>query len=253
MPFLLPQQEHVWLHGIPGIHPAKSDQVGFFNADNKIEERLRVEKLIRDHLDKGHPCSLLNMENQMIQGYEEDHFITSSSCPTDWDPPPRTLTFGSWKEFGELYHCNFFTYRKTGGFDREKIIRHSLRYALELYLVPSKHTNEPYAGGIQAYDQWIGAIEDGYGKGSGNWWNAMVWGECRARAAAYMDEIGEDLGETVQELTTNLSEGYRMIAQNLEFVADKKLMDSRKIEFLKEIKEIEFNQIDKLKILKDYI
>ncbi|MCD4652542.1 hypothetical protein K8T06_01245 [bacterium] len=223
--------------------------LGFYSPEDKIENRLQVDKLIRDHLDKGHPCSLLNMENQLIPGYEDDHFITIAPWPGNKDFPPQTLTFGSWKEFGEIFHCTFYTFRKTGEFDKKAIIRDGLHCALELYLTPEKFSREPYSGGIQAYDQWIHAIDDGHGKDLGNWWNAMVWGECRARAAAFMDEISEETDKTVRDLTDQLSDAYRTIAQNLVFISDKELISSQKIEFLEETKELEIDQIELLKQL----
>jgi len=42
---------------------------GFFSAASSVAERHAVEATLRAHLDRGLPCSLLNMENQLITGY----------------------------------------------------------------------------------------------------------------------------------------------------------------------------------------
>lgn len=223
--------------------------LGFYSPESSKSERNRVEKLVREHLDRKSPCSMLNMENQLIVGYESDHFVAAAPWPMNPDFPPRRLTFGSWAEFGEEYHCSFFTYKLTGEFDQDAVIRDSLQYALELYLTPSKYSNEPYSGGISAYDQWIQAIRDGHGQDQGNWWNAIVWGECRARAAAYLDEIGHGFSEAYQELASHLSEVYRLIAHSLKTVSERELSDSRKVELLQEIKHLELEQLERLKSL----
>ena len=230
--------------------------LGFFSGDNSMDDRLRIEKKVRDCLDRGHPCSLLNMENQLIPGYEDDHFVTSKPWQNHEDTTPSRLTFGTWEEFTEGIHCSFFTYKKVGELDEDRLIKESLEYALELYLAPKKYTFEPYAGGLEAYDQWIQGVMDGYGSELGHWWNAMVWGECRARAAAYMDEVGarfEDSNEEIREITGAMSTNYRLIASNLETVSDREFPTGRKLSLLKDTLQMEAGQIEYLKNLVEII
>ncbi|HPQ40264.1 MAG TPA: hypothetical protein PLV45_07800 [bacterium] len=222
--------------------------LGFFGPDSSPEQRGRVEAEIRSLLDQGVPCALLNLENQLIAGYTGDHFITLKPWPGH-DFPPGTLTFGSWVEFGEAVHCSFYAFRKAGEVNEAAIIRDSLRDALDLYRTPEHVSSEPYAGGLNAYDLWIQAVRDGHGKSHGNWWNAMVWGECRARAAAWMDELGVRLGAEFRDLTDPLGANYRMIAKNLEVVSNRELGENKKAEILLRTREIESRQIELLEQL----
>jgi hypothetical protein len=44
--------------------------LGFFSPQNTMEERAAVEKQLKESLAEGIPCSLLNLENQLITGYD---------------------------------------------------------------------------------------------------------------------------------------------------------------------------------------
>ena len=46
-------------------------------------------------------------------------------------------------------------------------------------------TEQPYGFGPDAYERWLAALESDDIDVHGNWWNASVWGECRAFAAEY--------------------------------------------------------------------
>ena len=48
-------------------------------------------------MDEDSPCSLLNMENQLITGYDDTGFDTAQPwCPHNKDFPPRRLSSGTW-------------------------------------------------------------------------------------------------------------------------------------------------------------
>ena len=58
----------------------------------------------------------------------------------------------------------------------------AMDFAIDLWRHPERYTEGPYAVGARAYDTWLDASDGGHGDGVGNWWNALVWAECRARA-----------------------------------------------------------------------
>lgn len=51
------------------------EDLGYFSAESKPDERGKVEQLLKGSIDAGIPCSLLNMENQLISGYDDTHSI----------------------------------------------------------------------------------------------------------------------------------------------------------------------------------
>jgi hypothetical protein len=57
--------------------------MGFFSGESSAEEKARVEELLRKNLDAGVPCSVLNMENQLITGYDDTQFILGTPWPMD--------------------------------------------------------------------------------------------------------------------------------------------------------------------------
>jgi len=59
--------------------------LGFFDPKADKDKRKAVERRLREALDKGIPCSLINLENQIINGYDDSGFfdgkhISSSHC-----------------------------------------------------------------------------------------------------------------------------------------------------------------------------
>jgi hypothetical protein len=209
---------------------------GFFSTNSSPQERAKIEGLLKEHLNQGGPCGLVNMEYQLISGYDDSGFITSS--PWAHDFPPKHLAFGSWAEFGSEAHVNFFTFNKVRAKSEREIILGGLRYALDLYENPTAHTAPPYHTGPEAYEVWIAAVEKGHGGSHGNWWNAAVWGESRRMAGRFFAEIQRKYPE-LAERAGWLSEQYNAIADRLGRVSDKAGDKEEKVRALREISSIE--------------
>ncbi|MHC4502891.1 MAG: hypothetical protein ACYTFI_06270 [Planctomycetota bacterium] len=201
--------------------------LGFFSKDASAEERRKLEAALKGHLDAGTPCSLLNMENQLITGYDETGFFTAQPWAPKVNFPPGRLTFGSWKEFGDEIHVDFYSYGRLDPADEGTVVADSLEHAVDLWKNPTKHTSEPYGVGPDAYDKWIGAVKEGRGSSHGNWWNAMVWSECRSMAARYFAEICEKL-PSVASQAAGLSEMYGAVAEELAKASDKEMASEEK-------------------------
>ena len=227
----------------------KVTDLGFFSGKNSKEERAAVEAKLKAALDKGWPCSLVNMENQLMDGYDETGFDTAQPWAPHVKFPPARLSFGSWKEFGKEIHVNFHIFEKVKPVDRKAAILASLDYAVDLYNKPLEHTSEAYGIGPNAYDNWIAAVEK-YGASHGNWWNGAVWGECRRMAASYFAEIGK-ADKTLSFLCQELEKTYRNIGDNLVKISDKKLPAEEKIKLLKETKHLEAIAIQMIEKLAD--
>jgi hypothetical protein len=225
------------------------NDLGFFHKDSKPEERAAVEQKLKQSLDSGIPCSLVNMEHQVITGYDDKAFFTAQpwgDCCNGF--PPATLTFGTWPEFKDEIHVSFFTYRKLAPADDATVVRDSLGYALDLFQHPEKHNFERYGIGLKAYDNWTRAVAAGHGQAHGNWWNGTVWSECRAMASGYFSEIGKRFG-AVSEPASELSSAYREIADLLAKAADKEMKPTDKTAILAELKEKETQAVKQVESL----
>ena len=221
--------------------------LGFFSPESDADARSAIEKRLREALDSGLPCALLNLENQLITGYDVDGFITAQPWPAVPDFPPAKLTFGTWQELGDKVHVNFFIYEKIAPAERKVAILESLDYAVDLHRNPSHYSLPKYGIGADAYDNWIGAVE-GYGASHGNWWNGIVWSECRQMASQYFGEIGQEFAQ-VSDAAGHLSALYADLADILGQISDKEMDVKRKIALLREAKSKEAMAVEKAALL----
>jgi hypothetical protein len=213
-------------------------ELGFCHNGSTPEERAAVERKVREHLDQGHPCGMGNMDNQLIYGYDDNRLLATQPWTTCVDTTPPGLTFGTWAEFGKEVHATFWAFRKAPPADESKVIRDSLRYAVDLFQNPEKHSIEHYAMGPAAYDNWVKAVEAGHGASHGSWWNAMVWSECRAMAGAWFEEIANK-HDNVAAQALKLGSAYRDIAGRLEKASNKEMDPGEKVRIVREAKALE--------------
>ncbi len=197
--------------------------LGFFHKKSTADDRSKVEQALREHLDAGLPGLAQNMENQTILGYDDNKLLLAQPWNVECKVTPPTLTFGTWKEFGDEIHATFLVFKKVQQKDETTIIKESLNYAVDLFKNPQQYTFEKYSIGAGAYDNWIKAVEQGHGGSHGNWWNGMVWSECRKFAAEYFAEIAEKYEGETSKLAQELSDQYKDIADLLKQISDKEL------------------------------
>lgn len=203
--------------------------LGFFNQNSTPAERAAVEAKLRAALDAGEVCSLINMENQLITGYDDAGFHTAQPWP-QMDFPPKHLNFGSWSELGNEIHVNFFNIKRRPPADLKSSVLASLRYLVDFNRNPAKHSKEPYACGLSAYPVWINAIREGHGNSHGHWWNAFVYQECRAHAAEFFREVTPLLPNPA--LGPALVDHYTAASSSLKAAANKQLPPTEQIALL---------------------
>jgi hypothetical protein len=58
--------------------------------------------------------SLLDMENQLISGYDDAHFLVEQPWPKINFPPSTILSleFETWRELKDEFHVSFFEFKK---------------------------------------------------------------------------------------------------------------------------------------------
>ncbi|MHB1355089.1 MAG: hypothetical protein ACYCZF_03820 [Anaerolineae bacterium] len=232
---ICPSGPYCW--NMEPLHPLLANlglimnDLGFYHAGSTPEERSAVETRLKTSLDLGRACSLLNMEHQLITGYDDTGFITAQPWPA-MDFPPAHLTFDSWAEIAGDCHINFFVFTRYLQSAEVKAAAAGLRYGADLYQHPEHHSGGDYAVGAGAYHNWISAIVSGQEfNRHGNWWNAMVWSECRQFAAAFLDEVVAAY-PGVQATAHALAADYRAISAALRQVGDKDSSDIGKVDLL---------------------
>jgi hypothetical protein len=219
------------------------EDLGFFHGQSGPEERKAVEAKLRAALDAGVPCSMMNMENQLVTGYDDDRLLLAQPWECSPEVTPATLTFGTWAELGDEVHVNFFVLRKAEPAPRDQVIRDSLRWACALHFKPDEHSIERYGVGPRAYDNWAKAVEKGMGGSHGNWWNAEVWSECRLMASAWFRELSAADRPTRAELARLLVKDYAEIGELLKSVGDKTMPIPEKVSTIVELKARELRAV----------
>jgi hypothetical protein len=216
----------------------EAESLGFYWNDGGAMPRAEVEAKLREALDAELPCFLVNMEYQLITGYDETGFLTAQPWAPRVDFPPQHLTFESWAELGQEVHMDFHILRPIVPAERSEGVLASLAYAQDLWANPTAHTSADYGIGPNAYTNWIQAVKDGHGASHGNWWNGTVWAECRQNAAAYLAELAPLLPRSAG-LAGELSASYAQVAEALGRASDKELADADKIAVLERAAAVE--------------
>jgi len=219
---------------------------GMYTAENTEDEINEVEKKMRNLMDAGIPCGLANLENQMILGYDDTGFDLSQPWGDEF--PVGRVTYGTWDEFKEDKFACFYSFTTIDKADRKKMFIDSLKYAVDISDNDKEHSREGYTAGIKAYDTFIEAVENGHGTSHGNWWNCMVYSECRQMASDYFAEM-KDIAGGVEDICTSISKDYKLVAEGLNKAADKSIPIKPKIELIKEIKKTEEQALDKIRKL----
>jgi len=207
-----------WVRLLENLGVTRKD-LGFYHAGSPAAERAALEARLRDHLDRGVLCSHLNMDNQLIAGYDDFGFTNCrpwGECPVT----PERLTYGSWDEFGDEIHVSFYAFERVSEVDERAQAKESLVYAIDLWENPADHTEEHYGMGPDGYANWLSAFDTGHGEQHGAWWNATVWSECRKMAAAYLSEISERFPETA-DAALDLATRYGGVGELLKRASDK--------------------------------
>lgn len=221
--------------------------LGFFDGDVEEGPRAEVEKKLRNALDRGIPCSLINLENQIISGYDGTGFFTAQPWPSNRAYPPDRLTFGTWKELGDPFHVSFHTIGAGPRSGRLESIQASLDYGVDVWKNPGKHCSEGYGVGPDAYDNWINALPE-HGSSQGNRWNAAVWSECREMAAGFFRALAKD-SRGATDPFEQLGRSYLRIAENLNELGCNATAVERKIALLRETRDLELEAIGEVEKL----
>ena len=151
------------------------------------DERADLEAKVRQCIDDGAVCSLLSLDNQLLLGYDDEGFVAAQPWSAV-DSTPARLTFGTWAEYQAGPPVTFYRFSESAP-PSKKPVHEALEFALEVWGNSARYVEERYGLGEAAYANWLGALDAGHGDDHGNWWNAVVWAECRERAGDYFQGV----------------------------------------------------------------
>jgi hypothetical protein len=91
-------------------------------------------------------------------------------------------------------------------------------------------------------------VKNGNGSSHGNWWNAMVWAECRGKASEYFMEIAKKYPH-LASMSNELATDYGVIAEALRTASDKGMDSQEKIKLLEQAQVKESGCISRMEEL----
>ena len=186
------------------------------------EQRADFDASIRQALIDGKVCTLECMDHQTVWGFDEEGFLLTQPWDKTIDTTPPKLKYGSFEGFDSGVPLTAFAVSKSSkelDFTSE-VLKPAIDYAIDVWdNSPASTHNELYRIGAAAYPNWIKAIDDGHGGEHGAWWNAVVWGECKAMAASYFDDLASSMGNA-SDLISTIAENYREAADAMLRASD---------------------------------
>jgi hypothetical protein len=249
---LCPSSPYVWdhapLHGLAANLGLVITDIASYERDTQLERRLQLEARIRELLDNGVVCGVINMDHQLIYGYEEARLLLAEP----WGPMPITppvLSSETWVEFGEEVHATFYRIERADAADPRTAAQEALRFAVELSEHPGRYAEPDYGMGPEAYRNWIEAVRAGKGNEHGAWWNGIVWSECRGHAAAYLRALADSSygdSETTRSALYGAAASYHQIALELSNAADREQPAEEKIASLERARDEEASVVGSL-------
>ncbi len=194
-----------------------------------------IEGALKTRLEQGDVVMLDYLEHQLVMGYDDKGFVMIKP----WNMSPAeiaTLTFGTWSECLEKEGWAQLTVlsRSEQTKDIRIAARDALQYALELSTT-DRHQEKGYRTGFGAYDNWAGCLSKGMDQSQGNWWNSMVWAECRSFASRFFTELAPQAGAGADALSSL----YASIADSLRKVGQKDLGAAEKLAHLEDARRKE--------------
>ncbi len=186
-PYLCPRQPLLDLLANTGL---RAEELGWYSEANTAAERAAAEERLRAHLDAGWPGLLMNLEWQLVTGYDETGFDTAQPNAPEHDFPPARLSFGTWAELDEI-HMNVYLLHPVPPAPRREAVCAALAYAVNVLGAGGVVEND-YGLGPTGWANWRAAVEAGQGVGFGPWWNATFWSTCRAQAAGFLRAVGAE-------------------------------------------------------------
>ncbi|MBD3160664.1 MAG: hypothetical protein GF346_00850 [Candidatus Eisenbacteria bacterium] len=193
----------------------------FVFADRGRGDLVRARRdawdLIRSAIDDGIPCyawELAIPEYAVVYGYDGEELLFSGPGSGD---EGRTR----WDALGEsgIGIVEAAAVRRGSPARDHAVLAGAVAFAWDHAAASADPASGPYRSGPAGFDLWRRAVEQRRAIEIGMAYNAAVWAECRAQAAAFLEEAGRRLPELVEGALAEATRAYRTVAEALGEVA----------------------------------
>jgi hypothetical protein len=183
-----------------------------FKGQKDFPERQKAAwEEVKKAIDEGLPCygwELDIPEYYVINGYDGEDYLYSG-CTQEQGSKP-------WKELGDsgIGMLEIHIVSPAESADDEQAVRQGLEFAIEHTKEPGKYTiNNLYKCGLDGYNQWIKALDNGRINAGGMEYNVQVWAECKQNASAFLKEAKERINSNGQTLFDEAIQCFEVVAQ----------------------------------------
>ncbi len=171
-------------------------------------------ELAKSAIDRGIPCygwELMIPEFYVVNGYDDQGYLFSGPAANGAKGPKP------WMELGqtEIGCLELYAVERGHTADDRAVVKEAVEFALEHATGPAKWIYPGYKAGLDAYDNWLHALQSSQASMVGLGYNAAVWSECRDQAVAFLDEAATRLGGAAAPLLLEAKSHYQVVAGQL--------------------------------------
>lgn len=235
---------------------------GIKTDDNFDELKQEVFEDIKDALDNDVPCygwDISVPEYYVIKGYDEKGNYIFTGPMNEEEPDKIHYSKLGETEIGIL---NVQIVEPGVSQPIETIVKEAFKFALKHSENDPSMIDEPYSGGIGAYDNWIDGLKSGRADSWGMAYNGAVWYECRQYAVKFLKRVlpefkSNEIKERLERLIVlykDIEANLHMISAAFPFPPKDELNDALRIsgavEYLKSARE---SETEALQVIKEVV
>jgi hypothetical protein len=191
---------------------------GFKNQDDFQELQKRAWEHCQDAINQGIPCygwELEIPEFYVVYGYDEvGYYYSGPGCVEGKGPKP-------WQELGDTGIGVLELYSVWPGkvADDVTTVKQALSFAVEFAGNSEEWISSDYKAGLEGFDNWINALQEGKASDMGTRYNTGVWLECRQFAVGFLEEAKKRLSGQADTLFDKAIVQYKTVSDSLEKVS----------------------------------
>ena len=173
----------------------------------------------RQAIDQGLPCfgwELEIPEFYVVYGYDEvGYYFSGPGCDEGKGPKP-------WQELGDtgIGVVEMYSVEPGQAADDATTVREALAFALQHASSPDQWIFPKYDAGLDGFDNWIRALQEGKASDMGMRYNTGVWLECRKQAVGFLEEAKKRLPGRADAPFDQAAAHYAAVAEHLGKVAE---------------------------------
>ncbi|GIX06156.1 MAG: hypothetical protein KatS3mg115_0559 [Candidatus Poribacteria bacterium] len=176
------------------------------------EEAWRLARMAIDNAAPVYAWEMELPEYYVVYGYDEEGYYYSGAGGYQAGPKP-------WRTLGEGASGRLEVNAVEIGepLAEEVAVYAGIAFALRFIDNPARWGAIGQAG-VDGFDRWISALEEGTAQPFGVSYHAPFWHECRRMAAEFLRECRARLNESLRPLLNEAAGHYDVVAQNLATV-----------------------------------